>query len=226
MSVGESASRETVGNAVCQTCGARAQRLAQAFCAYCGDELPRRVSPVPVPAQAPPASYAGPFGDLPARFEALGAHPAFEAAQSHQPSSVGVVASHAGAAVFGVVFTIVAVFLFFSFGSAGAPGIMRLVPALFVVFGVGMVVKSISQGAGIASSPLVREPNVVIGKRMQVRGGKNSTSTHYFVTLEGPDARRVESRVSPTLYGLVRAGDMGVSFRRGSALLEFEQVPV
>jgi hypothetical protein len=221
-SPGEGAER--VGNAVCETCGARASRIDQTFCAYCGGELPRLVRGEPDAVST--GGGEAPHANLEQRFAALQAHPDYAAAQSHEPSAAREVTAHVGGAIFGVVFTIVALVIFGGSGAAGAPLAMRLVPLLFAVFGVAMVVKSLSQGARLAKAPLVREPRVVVDKRTHVRGTGESTRTTYFVTLEGTDARRVEARVPAALYGQVRSGDMGVSFRRGDRVIDFERIPV
>ena len=107
------------------------------------------------------------------------------------------------------------------------PMTLSIVPSGFVILGVILLTKTLKKNKEFEGSPVVAQPAIVTGKRMQVSGGGNntSTSTHYFLTCEMEDGRRTEFRtMTPRLYSQVVENDPGVLYTRTDIALDFDRV--
>ena len=200
---------------VCANCGARSPERSARFCGFCGHELPREAS-------APPPS---PFGDLPARFAALQAHPDYHAAQDHEPPTTRHHVAHGGAMAGLVFFILVALGMAAFMSQVFGP--MALVPLAMAGFAFFALIRTASRASEFAGARLRRLPALVVGERTSVSGGGENrrARTHYYVTLEFPEGGREEYQADGELVGRLTQGDMGVAFLKASTLLAFERVP-
>jgi len=202
----------------CANCGAIPSRSDGKFCEFCGAELP---------VESTPAIIVGPFGDLAARFRALGDHPDLERIRQHTPSTSRPAVGMVVQIVFGVIFTIASLVIFGGF-QMGAPFPMSLFPLLFVAVGIGMVVMGIKNAASYSAAPLQRIEAIVVDERTRVAGGgrNSSSSTSYYATLESPDGERREYQIDGRLSGEITRGDIGVAFIKSMVLVDFQRVAV
>jgi hypothetical protein len=94
-----------------------------------------------------------------------------------------------------------------------------LVVGLFVLIIVVLITTFIRN----ASSPRLAREVRVIGKRLHVSGGKNGSSTYYYMTFEFADGSREEFGVSSKIYGMVAEGDLGTLHSQGTYVWEFNR---
>ena len=204
----------------CSNCGGRPTAADQRFCGFCGVELPT------LPEAPRVVVHTGPYGDLEARFAALDEHPALERLGRHVPSTTAKSASMFGQVLFGLVFTVVALFITFMFGALAGP--LAMIPLIAVVVGVTLTVGGIRQAARYSSSPLLRIKALVVDERVQVSGGggNSQASTTYFATLQDAGGHRTEYQVDDEIAAEVTEGDLGIAFIKGPVLVDFARIQV
>ncbi len=112
----------------------------------------------------------------------------------------------------------------------GPPAIFTLVPVFIgiifvIVIGsiVVNVIKGVAQWSSNNAQPEVSAAARVAAKRTEVNGGRNNTSTDYFVTFELPSGERREFSIHGHEYGLLSEGDAGVLRHQGTRYLGFER---
>lgn len=166
------------------------------------------------------------MGDLDSRFEALEKHPSVPELLKHRPRTSGRAASMASQGVFGVVFTVMAVFMTGVFGVFGGP--LAVVPLLFIVVGVFITISGFKKSAEYSSAPLQRFRAGVVDERIKVSGGgENSSSrTQYFATLQAQDGKRSEYEVDEETAAVIAPGDVGIAYAKARFLLDFTRVDV
>ncbi len=99
------------------------------------------------------------------------------------------------------------------FQTGGAWG---FAPLIAVILGVVIYLFFPGKLDQISSGQLRTQPAIVLGKRVEVRGGRYA-STSYYVTFEFEDTKRRELAVyEGGLYGRITEGDAGVLYLRGS----------
>ncbi|HTM20032.1 MAG TPA: DUF2500 family protein [Kofleriaceae bacterium] len=191
----------------CDNCGAAVMKGSGRFCTHCGGVLPdaERIS-------------AYEFRTDEARFDEAERHDGFAQAMRHVPEPAqGGAASVIGilVLVFGVFWTIMALSMF--------PPM-----ALFGIFFIGIAFYgAVYKPMQLARAPLERALAIVVDERTSVSGGKDSTSTHYYATLQLRDGRRCEFSCSGKLAGEITRGDLGVACTKlGKHLLGFARIPV
>ena len=99
--------------------------------------------------------------------------------------------------------------------------IFSLIFIAFFAFFFWVVFIAISQQRRInaqnRASPLFNREAVIVGKRQNVTGGsETSTSTYYYLTFEFTDGSREEFGVTDKEYGLLAEGDRGMLQSQGT----------
>ena len=144
---------------------------------------------------------------------------------NYTPSSLPARSGQIFTTVFGLVFTLIAVFFILIAGRMGAPLLFRIFPVIFVIVGVGVIMHGVSGLARLTRGPLERLPAVVVGKRQHYdadSGGSGSTT--YYVTLQTENGDRKEHLLPGKLYGQLERGDTGVAYLKGGFLLDFRHL--
>ena len=110
---------------------------------------------------------------------------------------------------------------------AGAPLMFRLLGFLFVVFILASLGTTIVRGfrANLRnqSAPITETTAEIIGKRMEVSGGRHRHSARYFATFELPQGRRFELELDGARHGLLAEGDSGTLRHQGAWFLSFDR---
>jgi hypothetical protein len=75
-----------------------------------------------------------------------------------------------------------------------------------------------------ARAPIVAIPAIVACKRTKVVGGKDTTRTEYFVTIEPESGARRAYEAAGDVFGVVSDGDVGVAYVRDACLLAFRTI--
>lgn len=192
----------------CPNCGARVLKPgAQAACDYCETRLELSI-PTRVVERA-------------ARFARLKADPSLPELLRRPVGGGGqlVTASFlllvvGGMVVFGVLFAVVA--------SQGPRGFVIL-PLVFVAVTLFAFVRLLRRTSVYASDPGRAIPALVVDERIDVRGGKH-TSTQCYATIETEDGERGELETSDEVAGRIAPGDSGVAYVRGGVLVHFARV--
>jgi len=144
---------------------------------------------------------------------------------NHTPSSIPARSGQIFTTVFGLVFTLFAVFFIFIASLMGAPLLFKVFPVIFVIVGVGVVMQGVSGLAKLTRGPLERLPAVVVGKRQHYdTDSEGSGSTTYYVNLQTENGNRKEHLVPGKLYGQLERGDTGVAYLKGGFLLDFRRL--
>lgn len=115
-----------------------------------------------------------------------------------------------GSGLFNAMFTIVPLFIGFVF--------VIVVGSILV-----NLVKGVTQWSDNNAQPVESVDARVAGKRMQVNGTEQRTTTDYFVTFEPTSGERREFSVSGPEYGLLSEGDAGQLRHQGTRYLGFER---
>jgi Protein of unknown function (DUF2500) len=98
-----------------------------------------------------------------------------------------------------------------------------LVGLLIVGILILIIVSLITTFIRNASSPRLAREARVVGKRLDISGGKNGSSTYYYATFEFPDGSREEFGVSSKIYGILAEGDLGTLHSQGTYVWEFNR---
>ena len=143
----------------------------------------------------------------------------------YTPSSLGARSRQIVVTIFGLVFTLFAVFFIFVASLMGAPLLFKIFPVIFLIVGVGVVMQGVSGLARLTRGPLERLPAVVAGKRQHYdTDSEGSGSTTYYVTLQTENGDRKEHLLPGKLYGQLERGDTGVAYLKGGFLLDFRRL--
>ncbi|MGL5081230.1 MAG: DUF2500 domain-containing protein [Microcoleaceae cyanobacterium] len=104
---------------------------------------------------------------------------------------------------------------------------MEILPFIIIAVAglliVGIFVSLIATFIRNASSPRLAREARVVGKRLDVSGGKNGSSTYYYATFEFPDGSREEFGVGSKIYGMLAEGDLGTLHSQGTYVWEFNR---
>ncbi len=162
----------------------------------------------------------------PARFAAARRHPDLERLLQLTPSTSGFAASQIFLVFFLVIW--IGATLFMSTVFAEVAGLAALLPLAMGVFGFVMVSRGLVKARSIRNAPLEREIVVLLDERTEVSGGgkDSSASTAYYLLVQGEDGARTELGCSAQVAGKVTAGDIGVAYRKGSWLADFQRIDV
>ena len=171
------------------------------------------------------------------RFDALARHPRLPDLLRREPAAGAQYFRWGAAAAVGIIFAMIALFMFstarsvqtFPAGASHPFGtVFGLICLFFVAVGVLVVASSMKKTAAFASAPLERLQALVADKRTHVSGGDgdSAASTRYFVTLETREGRRLEVGTAGKVAGKAVAGDVGIAYVKGGVLLDFERVQV
>lgn len=194
----------------CRSCGARLMR-GEKQCPYCGTH---------VDDERAPAEPSGFESRIPVDGTEL------RELLHYIPSSLPARSGQIVMIIFGLVFASFAAFFIFMATRMGAPLLFRLFPVIFLIVGIAIIMGGISGLAKLTSSPLERQPSVVVGKRQHFDSdSKGSGSTTYHITFQTEDGNRKEHRVPGRLYGQLEKGDSGVAYLKGGFLLDFRRLP-
>jgi len=197
----------------CPHCGARILRPgAQATCDYCSTELEISAPPRVVERER--------------RFARLRADPGLPALLQRPVGGGGqLVAASFGLVISGAI-VVVGVLAASASTSLRAPGAFRIIPMLVVGVAILGFVQILRRTARFAHDPGRAIPALVVDERMEVRGGKDSSHTQNYATLEGEDGQRRELETSDEVAGRIAPGDAGVAYERGGVLVHFARVDV
>ena len=125
-----------------------------------------------------------------------------------------------------------------SFGvSSGMPPVMIVLIAVFAALLLGVLGRALFIWIRNNNSPRETVEARVVTKRMKVQGfGRamtgsssamrtmgGSTYTHYFVTFELENGRRMELGVKDSQFGMLAEGDRGTLTYQGTRYLEFQR---
>lgn len=192
-------------SARCGSCGAAAPRVEARFCEHCGARL----------ASEPVAAAPDPFGDLPARFRALAAHPELAphlAARPEVPELGGKLLPSlfllAGLALLGVFVTLLCFQICPPLG---------FVPLALVGVSILVIVRQLHWNA---STPLVARPAMVVGLRTKLQAGArhSSSNARHFATLRFEDGETRELECFASALAALAPGVMGVAYLKGERL--------
>ncbi|MBD8499927.1 DUF2500 domain-containing protein [Paenibacillus arenosi] len=100
--------------------------------------------------------------------------------------------------------------------------------AIFIfIFGSILIsiVTGISRWLSNNRAPQVSEVCKVVGKRVEVWGGRKNSGVkkEHYVTFELADGSRMELQVESTEYGLIAEGDQGMISYQGTRFLNFNR---
>ena len=196
----------------CPQCGASRKGADARTCDYCGTVL-----------VAEPSARERREADLARDFEELRRSTEFARAIVASPSITGHLVGGGCVVVFLLVFVGVAGFMALSASSTiGGPVSLpfTIVPLMIGAVGVFMLFTVLGRARRMATSPLEREPAIVVSKRST----KSEDSSTHYVTLQFESGIREVSNVSGILYGQLATGDLGVAYRRGGILLDFRRL--
>lgn len=220
----------------CPQCGAAPERREQSFCGYCGTALPE-----PERGDDPRARERRLLAEAEERIPDVLARPTRRARATTPPGSVAKLA-------FGLVFAGAAVAMIQLQQSIHAPrgglsarhvieglpvetsgpsfDLFVIVPALFVLIGLGMAAFQAWTIVRFRGAPLRGVAVIVRDERTRVSGGgENSQArTSYYATVEDHRGARREYPVTGSLAGELSAGDVGVALVRGDHLLDLVRV--
>lgn len=193
----------------CPSCGAIVEP-AEVRCAQCG----RTISQLGVASagQEPLSPELSPHA---AELEEL---------LRHTPSAAPKLVQFVLTIVLGVAFTGFAIFFIVSSRRSGAPVIFQVFPVIFVLVGMAMVAGGLRVLVRLTTSPLLRLPGVVLGKREERSRASESSSTTYYLTIKSDDGREKEYPVSGRLFSKHERGDVGVAYLKGGCLLDFKSL--
>jgi len=106
-----------------------------------------------------------------------------------------------------------------------AGGAFGIIPIIFVAIAFAGFVQMLTKSARFANDRGRAVPAIVVDERVHVRnGGDGPSSTENFATLEDRDGQRRELSTSASVAGKITAGDAGIAYERGGALLDFARV--
>lgn len=195
----------------CPHCGAPILRPgSQTSCDYCSAEFPLA---------APPRAV-----ERASRFARLRADPGFDALLARPIGGN----EHLFAASFGLVVSgtvvVIGVLLATAGSDRGAHGAFRIVP--FLVVGIALVgfVRILRRTTDFARDPGRAAPAIVVDERVAVRGGRKSTHSQNYATLEDEHGARRELETSDEVAGRIAPGDIGVAYERAGVLVHFARV--
>jgi hypothetical protein len=206
----------------CSCCGAEAPRPAARYCEHCGAALPGLAAEERSP-HGSSGNVADPFGDVPARFRALAAHPSLPELLRATPD----VPELAGK-------TLPSVLLLLGLGVIGflaALVCFQLCPPLgfvpLALVGVGVAVLA-RQLLWNARTPLTARPALVVEQRAKVQAGAEHSPAHtrQFVTLEREDGTRSEHECFASALASLAVGALGIAYLKGERLAAFASLPV
>lgn len=198
----------------CASCGADILRPEARFCEHCGATL-ESAAPQPPPPD--------PFGDVPARFRALAAHPGLAALLAAKPE----VPEIGGKLLPGLfVLLLLAVIGLF----AGLVCFQICPPLGFVpltLVGAGCFVTA-RRMLWNARTPLVARPALVVELRAKVQAGAEHSPSHtrHFATLQFEDGTRAERECFASALAALEPGAMGVAYLKGERLAAFTALAV
>jgi hypothetical protein len=198
----------------CASCGADIPRPEARFCEHCGAAL-ESAAPQPPPPD--------PFGDVPARFRALAAHPelaALLAATPEVPEIGGKLLPSLA-----ILFLLGVLGLF-----AGLVAFQICPPLGFVpltLVGVGGFVTA-RRLLWNARTPLVARPALVVELRAKVQAGAEHSPDHtrHYATLQFEDGRRAEHECFASALPSLVPGALGVVYLKGERLAAFARVAI
>jgi hypothetical protein len=199
---------------VCPGCGAEVPRPEARFCERCGSALAS-----PAPAAPPP----DPFGDVPARFRALLAHPELARALAAEPE----VPELAGK-------TVPSLFALAGLGLAGVFAsllVLQLCPPLgfvpLALVAVGVLVVG-RQVLWNARTPLVARPALVRERRARLQAGArhSHSSSRHFVSVQDAQGKTSEHEAYASALTALEPGALGVAYLKGERLAAFARFPV
>ncbi len=193
----------------CPFCGALIQS-ADVRCPSCGNTIPQLS--VASGAQEPLSP------ELSAQSAEL------EELLRHTPSAARKVVEFALMTLFGLPFTGFAIFFIVSSRRSGAPLIFQLFPLIFVLVGLVMIAGGLRGLVRLLTSPLIRLPAVILGKREERSRSAETTSTTYYLTIKTDDGREKEYHVPGRLFSKCERGDAGIAYTKGGCLLDFKSV--
>jgi len=197
----------------CSGCGAALSGDSGA-CSFCGTG-----GPVAAVAAAPPTA-----SDLRTeRFARLRESRKFTLALAHEPTSTGPVSGFVMRIVIGLAFAGIATVMLNARGFREDRGAFTVIPVLFVLIGIGISIAAAMKWLSFAQARTETRPAIVVSKRIDVRGGKQSR-TSYFVTFDFERGGRREYESQGSTYGMAREDDIGVAYLRSEYLLEFRAI--
>lgn len=103
------------------------------------------------------------------------------------------------------------------------PAFISIIAVLVIGVFVAVVISGIRQWHNNNHSPQLTVGAVVTGKRTEVRGDEDRTSTRYYATFEVESGDRMEFAVNGREYGLLSEGDSGFLTFQGTRYLGFER---
>ncbi len=116
------------------------------------------------------------------------------------------------------------IFITFMFFKVG--GLLGLVPLTMVIVSVTISLAMSGRFFRARIGPVKTEAAIVTGKRTKVGGGKHP-STHYYLTCEFENGKRIEFPIyAESVYGRVAEDDAGIIFLRNDYAVDFERVVI
>lgn len=212
----------SVAPRACQGCGFEPPHGEARFCERCGLALA-------APGAPPPAgtSGSGPtpdaFGDLPARFRALQAHPDLPQLLGTPPDVPELAGKTLPSLLLLLGLTVLGGFAALVCFQLCPP--LGFVPLVLVLLGAGAVVRQMLWNA---RAPLVASPALVVELRARLQPGAEHSHDHarHFVTLELPTGERRERESFASARASLAPGALGVAYEKGERLAAFVTLPV
>lgn len=197
----------------CHNCGARILRPgSQARCDYCSTELELAAPPRVVERER--------------RFARLRADPGLPALLARPVGGGGQLAAASIGLILSGGIVVVGVLAASASTNMHAPGAFRILPLLFVGIAILGFVQILRRTARFAQDAGRATPALVVDERVEVRGGRDSSHTQNYATLEDEDGQRRELETSAEVAGRIAAGDAGVAYERGGVLVHFARMDV
>lgn len=101
--------------------------------------------------------------------------------------------------------------------------VFTVILGVIVIRILSSVFKVVSEWSDNSSQPLLTAEALVVAKRSEVEGSRNSTDTTYYVTFETNGGLRNEFKVSGRQFGMLAEGDRGTLIRQGSRFQSFQR---